>query len=94
MSSGCNADQTLIVAAATNGDICTTGNAAANNVSFPSTGLRIGRGIMASCDGRSGTATRPGDGWLAINGRPGFAAASWWAPMRRQARRRRRRPSS
>jgi hypothetical protein len=46
-----HADQTLIVAANTNGDICTTGNASANNVSFAIANKKIGRGIMAFCDG-------------------------------------------
>jgi hypothetical protein len=46
-----HADQTLIVAGATAGDLATTGNAAANNVSFPVGSAKVGRGLMAVCDG-------------------------------------------
>jgi hypothetical protein len=46
-----HADQSLIVAGAAAGAIATSGNAAANNVSFETASKKIGGRILAMCDG-------------------------------------------
>ncbi len=46
-----HANQSLIVAGATAGDLNTIGNAAANNVGFQVAGAKLGRGLIAKCDG-------------------------------------------
>lgn len=63
------ADQSLIVAGASAGQIVTNGNAAADNVGFQVAGQKIGGRIIAICDGTSWlcVASRPGGGFC-VNG--------------------------
>lgn len=48
-----HADQSLIVAAAAVNTLATVGDATADNVGFQTTGARVGRSIIAKCDGTS-----------------------------------------
>jgi hypothetical protein len=46
-----HADQSLIVASPSAGQICAPGNAAADNVGFQTASAKVGRGLLAVCDG-------------------------------------------
>lgn len=46
-----HAAQSVIVAGATAGDLCTVGNSAADNVGFQVTGKKVGGRILVFCDG-------------------------------------------
>jgi hypothetical protein len=48
-----HANQSLIVASPTAGQIVAPGNAAANNVGFETASAKVGRGLIAECDGTS-----------------------------------------
>jgi hypothetical protein len=58
-----HANQTVIVAGHTTGKIATLGNAAADNVSYAITSNKIGRKILAECDGTQ---------WLCVGLGPAF----------------------
>lgn len=46
-----HANQTIVVAGATAGDLATLDNAAADTISLATTNAKIGRGLVAVCDG-------------------------------------------